>query len=489
MSVQLFTQLRSWNPWWERGSAGMDVYRDPQYRRELFPEVLRQVLNGDQIVSIVGMRQVGKSTIMRQIIRELLEQGVDPKYIFYVSFDDPFLRASFNLKHLFDQVITEYAQSVLHRDLRDVGNTLYFFFDEVHQLPDWERALKSYYDRRYPVRYLVSGSSSLHLQKKNRESLLGRISEHMLWPFSFREYIDFHATEKAKSNKLHDHMQTLYSVRAQFLEDLSLQNLFQNVQEVYMDLVRWNKQDIIEFLRSFVVEGGFPRVWQQPDLASKHRTLWEQYVGKTLFEDLLQVAKIRRVRDLEFLFVRLLGFNGGEVKLSKLKEDLMMSYVTLDRYLSLFVKTFLLFRIERTKSARLALKRRSSSVKFYVADPALRNALYRKDESIFDDPNEMAYIAETLVCSVIERWFSPVSGKDRVGYFSDRGEVDFIFKHGSGALPIEVKWRNDVPALKTLDLLVKKWKLPESLLVTKDFEMTYRDGRLSVPLWFFLLIF
>jgi predicted AAA+ superfamily ATPase len=124
-----------------------------------------------------------------------------------------------------------------------------------------------------------------------------------------------------------------------------------------------------------------------------------------------------------------------------------------------------------------------------VADPALRNALYKKDESVFDDPNEMGFIAETLVCSVIERWISSIRDDDRVGYFSDRGEVDFIFKYGAGALPIEVKWRNDVPALKTLDSVVKKWKLKESLVVTKDFDVTYVTGRLSAPLWFFLLIF
>jgi len=134
-------------------------------------------------------------------------------------------------------------------------------------------------------------------------------------------------------------------------------------------------------------------------------------------------------------------------------------------------------------------KRRSGSVKFYVTDPALRNALYKRDDSVFDDSEEMGFIAETLVCSAAERWITPVRGDDRVGYYADRGEVDFVFKYGSGALPIEVKWRNDVPPLKTLDALVKKWDISESMVVTKDFDMTYRNGRLSVPLWFFLMVF
>jgi len=93
MDIQLLTQLKSWNPWWDRGKVGMETYHDPRYRRELFDEVLNQFLNGEQIVSVVGMRQVGKSTMMRQIIQHLLDDGVDAKNILYISFDDPFLRA------------------------------------------------------------------------------------------------------------------------------------------------------------------------------------------------------------------------------------------------------------------------------------------------------------------------------------------------------------------------------------------------------------
>lgn len=487
--MQLLTQLKSWNPWWDRGKVGMETYHDPRYRRELFDEVLNQFLNGEQIVSVVGMRQVGKSTMMRQIIQGLLNDGVDPKNILYISFDDPFLRAQYDAKRLFDEVIRTYAESILRSDLRDAATPLYFFFDEIHQLPDWERSLKSYHDRRYRIHYLVSGSSSLHLQKKNRESLLGRISEHTLWPFSFREYVEYMAQERLSNDRLASGAKVARTLRETFLKHFSLQETFSRAESLYRDLATGEKQSLINLLRAFVIDGGFPRVWQQPDIASKHRTLWEQYVGKTLFEDLLQVAKIRRVKDLEFLFVRLLGFNGKEVKLNSLQKDLNMSYVTLDRYVGLFAKTFLLFRVERTKSRRLAPKRRSSSVKFYVTDPALRNALYKRDESVFDDPEEMSFIAETLVCSAAERWVSPVPSDERIGYFSDRGEVDFIFKHGSGALPIEVKWRNDVPALTRLDALVKKWDLAESMVVTKYFDMTYQNGRLSIPLWFFLMVF
>ena len=78
MGIQLLAQLKSWNPWWDRGPAGMDAYQgDPTYQREPYSAIKSQFLNSDQIVSIVGMRQVGKSTIMRQIIRDLLNDQVE----------------------------------------------------------------------------------------------------------------------------------------------------------------------------------------------------------------------------------------------------------------------------------------------------------------------------------------------------------------------------------------------------------------------------
>ena len=492
MDDQLLTQLAGWNPWWSRGKGGVDVYRDPEYTREAFEEIAEKFLAGDQIVSIVGMRQVGKSTMMRQIIRRLLEEGVDARRILYVSFDDPFLRTHYGSKNLFENVILSYAEGVLHNDLRTAGEPLYFFFDEVHQLSDWERAMNSYYDRKYPIHYIVTGSSSIHLQQKHRESLLGRIAEYTLWPFSFREFAEFRLLQESATSRKRgiSCIRDARRIREAFLKEYSLKNVFSASNDIFREMHPHEKQRFSQYLRMFIVEGGFPRVWQQNDLASKHRMLWEQYVGKTLFEDLLHTTRIRRVKDLEFLFVRLLGFNGSEAKLTDIQRDMKMSYLTLDRYLRLFLQTFLLFRVDKTKSKRMALKRRSGKVKFYVTEPALRNALYKKDESVLDDPEEMSIIAETLVCSAIERWDRIAPGIERVSYYRERNnEVDFVFKNAANTLPIEVKWRKDIKNLKSLDALVSKWNISESLVVTKDFEMTYENGRLSVPLWFFLLVF
>src|SRR3989338_11674175 len=117
IDVQLLAQLRTWNPWWQQGRDGVDRYNDPTYRRELYANVRNQYKEGNQIVSIVGMRQVGKSTLMRQVIKELLDEGVNPKAIFYISFDDPFVRIKYDKRKIFDIVVQTFMRGLLRNDL------------------------------------------------------------------------------------------------------------------------------------------------------------------------------------------------------------------------------------------------------------------------------------------------------------------------------------------------------------------------------------
>ena len=485
--AQLLAQLKTWNPWWQLGKDGINRYNDPTYKRELYSRVQEQLIDGNQIVSIVGMRQVGKSTLMRQLIRELLGRGTAPERILYISFDDPLVRTKYDSKKIFDIVVATYMSGLVRQDLDQNTEQLYFFLAEIHQLPGWEKTLKAYYDRSFPVKYVVSGSSSLRLQSKSRESLLGRVAEHTLWPFSFREYLEYH---EGNDVRILDIVRRAKTANESYLQRFDIPAVYGELTSMHREVVAWSKQKIENNLRRYIVCGGFPRAWQQPDFVSRQRILWEQHVGKVIFEDLVQVANIRKPRDLEFLFTYIIENNGKEIKLSELKGNIRMHWETLDRYLSYLIRTFLIFRVERTKTKRLQIKRRSGNVKFYMTDVALRNAFYNKTEEVYFDTEEMSSIAENMVCTTIERWLRGPRREEQVSFYKDRsGEVDFIFKGAATIIPIEVKWRNDMPSLRTLTKVEHAWNVPQSLLITHDQEIDIRNGRLSIPLWLFLLCF
>lgn len=488
MDEQLLLQLNSWNPWWQKGIDGISRYNIPDYKREIYPEIYTQYLKSDQIISIVGMRQVGKSTIMRQMIRDLLEAGINPKNILYVSFDDPYLKTNFNEDKIFEKVVGLYSDAVLNEEVADNKNKIYFFLDEIHQLTSWEKILKSYYDRSYPIKFAVSGSSSIQLQKKNRESLLGRISEYVLWPFSFREYVG-HKAVVHKDEQLLDTVMACRKFYEKFFYKLEIENNF-NILKKAFGKALLKKSNLERYLREYIICGGFPRAWNEPDFISRQRFLWEGQVGKILFEDLVQTTNIRKPKNLELLLAYIIDFNGREVLLSNLAKNLNLHATTLEKYLSYLKRTFLVFQVDGTKSKRMAIKRKTGNFKFYMADIAIRNAFYKKDESIYFDSQEMGMIAENMVCSALRRWLFGPHKDEQIAFYRQRGEeIDFIVKTPTTVLPIEVKWRNDVPALKTLDKITDEWKLKNSLLITKDFGLTLENGRLSVPLWFFLLSF
>lgn len=487
IDVQLLAQLRTWNPWWQQGKDGINRYNDPSYKRELYTEVRNQYKQSNQIISIVGMRQVGKSTLMRQIIRELLEGSINPKTILYISFDDPLIRIKYDKKTIFDKIVETFVRGLLNKSLDQYNGKLFFFLDEVHQLPDWEKTLKNYYDRSFPISYFVSGSSSLRLQSKNRESLLGRISEHILWPFSFREYLQYHESRNKELLEITEEARQIYET---YIKTYHVADVYADLTYLYQKTLLGNKTLIDQNLQKFIVCGGFPRAWQQPDFVSRQRILWEQHVGKVIFEDLVQVASIRKPKDLEFLFSYIIENNGKEIKLAQMKNNLNIHWETLDRYLSYLIRTFLVFRVERTKTKRLLLKRRSGNVKFYLTDVALRNAFYNKTEDVFFETEEMSFISENLVCTTLERWLRGAKREEQISFYKDRsGEVDFIFKAFNMLTPIEVKWRNDMPTLKTLKKIENIWKTDQSILITKDQDLNMQNKRLSIPLWFFLLCF
>lgn len=488
MDDKLVVQLGSWNPWWQKGIDGIKRYDIPDYKREIYGDIFNQYQKSNQIISIIGMRQVGKSTIMRQMIRDLLDNGVNPKNILYVSFDDPYLKTNFSQSELFEKIVSVYSAAILNEDFYESKDKIYMFLDEIHQLPAWEKILKSYYDKNAPVKFTVSGSSSIQLQKKNRESLLGRIAEYTLWPFSFREYVEL----KSYKSNIHELKSAIVASKEfynKFIYKLDIQPSYKLLNIAYQKSLL-HKGRIEKYLKEYIVYGGFPRAWSEPDFISRQRFLWEGQVGKILFEDLTQVTNIRKPKELELLFAYLIDCAGKEIIYSELAKNLNLHRVTLDRYLSYLKKTFLIFQINSTKSKRILIKRKSSNVKFYLTDIAIRNAFYKKDKSVYFDSNEMGLIAENLVGSMFLRWLYGPHKDEQIGFYRDNsGEVDFIIKTPNMVLPVEVKWRNDVPALKTMDKIVHKWKLPNSLLITKDFGLSFEKGRLSVPLWFFMLSF
>lgn len=163
--------LTLFNRHWEKDF----VYNIPK-KRDLFHDILK-FLPKKYIISIVGLRRTGKTTIMKQLIDYLVIQKIPRQNILFYSFDDP--------QELGD-VINEY----IRLSAKEIGkDKIYLFIDEIQKLKDWQDKIKIYYDNYPNLKFIISGSSSLFLKKS--ESLAGRIKEFELEPLSFREFLFF----------------------------------------------------------------------------------------------------------------------------------------------------------------------------------------------------------------------------------------------------------------------------------------------------------
>ena len=156
------------NPSWKGPDLG--EYKD----RAVYPGIWA-LIGEPQVVSLCGLRRVGKTSLMKMMIRDLAKK-FPADSILYFSFDD------FPGKELLD-VIDAFEE--MH------GKKPHFlFFDEIQKVPNWAEKVKVLYDTS-KCKIVVSGSESLFLLKGARESLAGRIFEFEIKGLTFGEYLDF----------------------------------------------------------------------------------------------------------------------------------------------------------------------------------------------------------------------------------------------------------------------------------------------------------
>ena len=171
--------LSAYNPWWKTGSVNPKLSKT--YKRFAYYEAMKKL--NDQairrIVVLTGTRRVGKTTIQYQMIEKLLQQGVAPQRIVFISMDHPMLKLS-----EFNEILECYHENIY------ADQDVYYFFDEIQYAHDWDKWLKIIYDMQPDTKVVATGSASPALVKGNQESGAGRWSVTQVPTMSFYEYCE-----------------------------------------------------------------------------------------------------------------------------------------------------------------------------------------------------------------------------------------------------------------------------------------------------------
>src|SRR3989338_474518 len=424
MSLTQYHFLDAYNPWWGDGEAAFAGL--PEFHRDVFDDLYADIRRLPQMISVTGPRRVGKSTLLKQCIRKLIQEfGKEQAHrIAYFTMDDPaLLLPHVDMDRFFEDLVAEFAK-------RAKGGAVYLFLYEIQKFPRWELYLKKHYDLKTPVRFVVSGSASAPIFRKSHESLLGRIHAYQVLPFSFREWVFYQAEDTEASRKWASFgkvIRTDYSIN-KLIETIDAFVSFSSDEEMRRD---------VSLLEDFFFEGGFPEVWKLPDILSKQEYLYQNQIERVIFEDLLVAAEFRKPEMLRRFYLGLLAEPGRETNVTKLSKDIGITASTITTYFPLLEATDLVWRLHKYTGSRATAK--AGNFKSYLVDLAVRNAVLKlTPERLLADEPVLGLYAENIVANHLRRW----PGLVELAYYRERDkELDFIVDLGATRIGIEVKYR------------------------------------------------
>ncbi len=152
--------------------------------REILDKALKY-LGAKEILALVGARRVGKSTLAKLLIRELLK-SVEAKNIFFINLEKPeFIPYKDDASYL--GVIFDAYLKLANPDMQ---SKIYFFIDEVQIFQNWEIFVKSKYEN-FNIKFIITGSNASLLTSNYAAVLTGRVLRLEIHSFHFREFLHF----------------------------------------------------------------------------------------------------------------------------------------------------------------------------------------------------------------------------------------------------------------------------------------------------------
>ncbi len=470
--------LQPYNPWWDHGEEGL--VEVPAFERPVLDSIIQDVRTLPQALSITGPRRVGKTTLLRQLVRHFLRQKWSLDRLVYYSLDDPALfRPGVEPGEVIESLM------VLLRK-RAGRQKVLLLLDEVQRLERWELFLKKYYDLNYPIKFVISCSASSPIFKKSRESLLGRVKDYHLLPFSFREFLLFRLQG---DEELLGEMKAVLETGQTLMGMLAGDPKHLNLKSVALPALSSKLWEMASaFFHQYIREGGFPEVWRLTTWEQKIDYLFDNQVKKVIYEDLVLAAQFRKPEQLKRFYLSLLEKPGREVNLSSIANETQIDVQQVEKYLPLLEMTDLVAHVEKFRKSPLRVRR--GNLKFYLVDLALRNAVLRLREDITLDTETMGYYAENLVFNALRKWRGTVA----LDYYRDRsGEIDFIVHTRPHVyLPIEVKYRESIQDqdLRPMRRFGKRFRTVNGIVVTKQRDQFgWQEEFFYLPLPHFLLLF
>ena len=387
-------------------------------KRLLYYELVKY-LNHKNALLITGMRQVGKTTLMRQIY----DVVKNPKLWF--DFDNP----------LDQKVFEDNDYKVIYKRLVDMekkAGKLSVFIDEIQNFPEITKVIKYLIDH-HGVKFYLTGSSNFYLKNLFPESLSGRKFLYELPPLSFQEYLYFKDVDSLKE-----------------IQNFTLQGAYKK-NSIFAHKARAAEYD------DFLMYGGFPEVVITEDKETKVMVL--KNIFASFFEKDIKIlsdySDIRELRDMILLLVPRVC---SMLDVTRLSSELSIDRVKIYRFLEFLQGTFFIRLLPKySKSIDRSV---AGGKKVYFTDTGLLNVIGKVSE---------AQIFENAIINQLARY-------GKVSFYNKRNtaEIDAILDNQTA---FEVKLTGTEKDISKLSALSSELGISQSFVISKKFQE--KDGFLS----------
>ncbi len=367
------------------------------------------------VLAVIGPRRAGKTFFLYQSIESLAASGVARDEILFLDFEDYRLKG-FQPDDI--ETIFEGFQQLAKKPPR------YLFFDEIHQVPDWSRLLRTLHNqRRYSM--VITGSNSSLLTRDVAAELRGRYQDVLLMPFSFKEYLSFRKIGWGPS--------VMHSSR---------------------------KGIVAGAFEEWFINGGYPEAFTMPDAASR-RKLLQNYFETVFYHDIIDRYGVKTRDLLEGIMMAVINGSGELFSISAYSRQLQQagkssSKRSIATYLRYLQEAF--FILSSEKFSWSARKRTMNPEKVYLVDNGFTQLAVLGSEN-------RGKLLETVVVQELFR-----QGK-RTYYYKDKHECDIIVLEGARPVQaIQVCWtidaKNEKREIAGLTEAMKSLKVDAGYIIT-----------------------
>ncbi|MCD6455819.1 MAG: ATP-binding protein [Methanophagales archaeon] len=414
---------------------------------ELISRELKISITKDAIVSIIGPRRAGKTFYFYQLMSNINEK--DKNRILYLDFEYPEL-AGITFKEI-KEIVN------MHREL--FGNEPeYLFFDEIQNIENWEKPIRSLYElKRFYI--FITGSSSRLLSKEIATALRGRTISYTLFPFSFREYL------KAGGFEVHGKYRSSYE-----------------------------ESMIKHFIREYTRSGGLPQVVLNKDEEFRKR-FFNEYLDLVVYRDIIERYGVKNLHIVKVMREFLISSFAKEFSIHRFyntlkSQSIKVSKKTLYNYFAYFEDALFVYPIHKFS---YSIKEVQLSVpKVYITDTGLLTRTMGFSGNV-------GRLMENVVAIELLRRKSYFAPSTEIYYYksSEGKEVDFVVKQGLETKQL-IQVCYDIAdldtrerELKSLVKASKELKSEDLSVITWDYEAEeeYKGKRIKfTPLWKWLLL-